>query len=474
MRTKQYLILAISITFVFQTLQGQNIREDLLATYKGEAIGIENALSIYIKYNSISGNEKEAGEWLKEICIENGLFIKQMGEENNNYNLAASLYPLSEQLPNIIFLNHIDVVPVGDISKWTNEPFSGKIIDGEIWGRGTFDNKGNAIMQLFSLLEIKKANLNIQLPFNITFLAVSSEETQTDGGAKYVANNFLKELNPAVIIGEGPPGLIGLLDSTSKIPLFSISVAHKRALWLELELTIETTGHGSVTPKEYANKEMNTALFKLLKKKPKAVYTDLNVNVLKQLGNLQGGFKGWVLKHPKLFKCIVVPQLRKQPELFALFSNTVTLTNIESQGEAINVIPNKITAQLDCRLLPTASKEMFMADLTKKIANDAVNINIIEAMPEVKNSSTETKYYKGIHEAIKKSYPESDVISVLMPNFNDVGIFRLSGIPAYAFTPVILEKKYLESIHNINERIPVSILAKGQETYTYFINELLK
>ena len=61
-----------------------------------------------------------------------------------------------------------------------------------------------------------------------------------------------------------------------------------------------------------------------------------------------------------------------------------------------------------------------------------------------------------------------------MPNFNDVGIFRLSGIPAYAFTPVILEKKYLESIHNINERIPISILAKGQETYTYFINELLK
>ena len=473
-RTKEYLIVTISILFVLQTLQSQNVREDLLATYKGEAIGLENALSMYVKFNSISGNEKEAGEWLKEICLENGLFIKQMGAENNNYNLAASLYPLSEQLPNIIFLNHIDVVPVGDKSKWVNEPFSGKIIDGEIWGRGSFDNKGNAIMQLFSLLEIKKANLDKQLPFNITFLAVSSEEKQTEGGAKYVTDNFLKELNPEVIIGEGPPGLTGLLDSTSKIPLFGISVAHKRALWLELELTIETSGHGSVTPKAYANKEMNTALFKLLKRKPKAIYTDLNVNVLKQLGYLQGGFKGWILKHPKLFKCVLVPQLRKQPELFALFSNTITLTNIDSKGEAINVIPNKITAQLDCRLLPTASKEMFMADLTKKLANDAVNIKILEAMPEVKNSSTETSYYKSIQEALKHTYPESDVISVLMPNFNDVGIFRLSGIPAYAFTPVILDKKYLESIHNINERIPVSILAKGQETYTYFINELLK
>ena len=60
-RIKQYLIVTISILFVLQTLQSQNVREDLLATYKGEAIGLENALSMYVKFNSISGNEKEAG-----------------------------------------------------------------------------------------------------------------------------------------------------------------------------------------------------------------------------------------------------------------------------------------------------------------------------------------------------------------------------------------------------------------------------
>lgn len=473
-KSKYCLFLTLSLIFIFQTAYNQNVRDELLAIFKGEPIGIESALSMYIKFNSISGNEKAAGEWLKEFCIENDLYVTQMGDENNNYNLAASLYPLSQQLPNIIFLNHIDVVPAGDISGWENEPFSGKIVDGEIWGRGSFDNKGNALMQLFALLEIKKSNAKYQLPYNITFLAVSSEETQNDGGVKFVIDNYLTELNPEVVIGEGPPGLVGLIDSNSETPLFCISVAHKRALWLALELSIETSGHGSVTPLQYANKEMNTALYKLLRNEPKAIYTDLNVDILKQLGKVQGGFKGWVLKHPKLFKPMIIKQLRNKPEIFALFSNTVTLTNIESYSEAINVIPSKITAHLDCRLLPNESSEIFLEVLTKKLDNDNIKIKIIASMPNVKSSESNSQYYRSIYESIKQTYPDSNIITTMLPNFNDIGAFRKEGIQGYAITPVILEKKYLESIHNTNERIPVSILVKGQQTYVYFINDLVK
>ena len=75
---------------------------------------IHEILSQYIQQKSISGNEKTAGEWLKKLCKQNDLYITQMGKENGNYNFSASIRPLSQYLPNIIFLNHIDVVPVGD------------------------------------------------------------------------------------------------------------------------------------------------------------------------------------------------------------------------------------------------------------------------------------------------------------------------------------------------------------------------
>jgi acetylornithine deacetylase/succinyl-diaminopimelate desuccinylase-like protein len=62
----------------------------------------------------------------------------------------------------------------------------------------------------------------------------------------------------------------------------------------------------------------------------------------------------------------------------------------------------------------------------------------------------------------------------LLPNFNDVGIFRLFNVPAYAITPLVLEREYLEHIHNENERIPIENLNKGKDAYVSIVNEILK
>src|SRR5690606_27636340 len=314
----KYYISLLCIVLLHQGLCSQapiNSPEISLSEINGTTI--ENYLSKYVQFNSVSGNEKQAGEWLKSVCIQNGLQIKQMGNTDGNYNFTASLYPLESKLPNIVMLNHIDVVPAGDIDKWKEDPFSGKITQNEIWGRGTFDNKGNAMMQLFSIFEIAQKYKDTQLPFNVTFLAVSCEETQCKGGAEYVIENYLDLLNPVVVLGEGPPSLEGVLLTNPDQVLFPISVAHKRPLWLELKLKINSSAVVSVTPLQYANKEMVTALSNLLDHKQKAIYNDLNVRMLKRLGALEKGLTGFAMRHPKLFRMFITPQLRIQPELFA-------------------------------------------------------------------------------------------------------------------------------------------------------------
>src|SRR5699024_11996718 len=111
------------------------------------------------------------------------------------YNFTASLYPLESKLPNIVMLNHIDVVPAGDIDKWKEDPFSGKITQNEIWGRGTFDNKGNAMMQLFSIFEIAQKYKDTQLPFNVKFLTDSCVETQRYVVSEHVIEPYLHLLS---------------------------------------------------------------------------------------------------------------------------------------------------------------------------------------------------------------------------------------------------------------------------------------
>lgn len=44
--------------------------------------------------------------------------------------------------PHFAFAGHTDVVPVGDITQWQQDPFGGALVDGRLYGRGAADMKG--------------------------------------------------------------------------------------------------------------------------------------------------------------------------------------------------------------------------------------------------------------------------------------------------------------------------------------------
>ena len=442
----------------------------------GNNYKIHEILSQYIQHRSISGNERLAGEWLKSLCKQNGLHVTQMGNVNGNYNFSASIRPLSDNLPNIVFLNHIDVVPVGDSSKWNYPPFSGMIIDGKVWGRGAFDNKGAAIVQLSSVIQSVREFEKREVPFNVTFLAVSCEETQCDGGVSYVLKNHLKELNPTVVIGEGPPGIKGVLEADTNLVLFGISVAHKRPFWLKLELELPTSGHGSVTPLSYSNKGMVMALSKVVSEDQPIEFIEVNTQLLKALGKLENGIKSSALKHPHTFKGLLVPKLRERPEVFSLMSNTVTLTSLQSETNTVNLIPSKTTALIDCRLLPNTNRNDFLSNFKKSLDNDSIKISVVYETPPMQPSSDTTRFYRAIYQAIQTNYPGAEIIPVMMPSFNDVGLFRSKGITCYSSFPIQIDTENINSIkhiHNYDEFIPIKYLETGKNTYDKFVRILM-
>lgn len=88
----------------------------------------------------------------------------------------------SEKGRSVILNGHIDVVPAGDEEKWTHDPFSGKVIDGKIYGRGTTDMKGGNLSTLIALETI--INLGLTLKGDVIYESVIEEET---GGAGTLA-----------------------------------------------------------------------------------------------------------------------------------------------------------------------------------------------------------------------------------------------------------------------------------------------
>jgi carboxypeptidase PM20D1 len=438
-------------------------------TVNNQMLSAPQVLSLYVQHKSISGHEKYAGEWLKSVCRENGLFISDFGSNDGNYNFAASLLPLENKLPNIVFLNHIDVVDEGDSNLWVHPPFSGYISETEVWGRGSVDNKGAAIMQLFSILEYKSKNDVNSAAFNVTFLPVSCEETICEGGVGYVTDHYLHALNPVVIIGEGAPELSQFIEAEKEELLFGISLAHKRPLWLKLELNISTSSHGSVTPMEYATKEMSVALAKLDRKKTPFIYTKENKSILKAIGDQKSGMVKFVLKRPVFFKPVLSKLLRNKPEIFSLFTNTITITSINSNSKAINEISNQVTANLDCRLLPHYPKEKTIAFIQKALESDKIHIDILKTTDPAPVSDSGNPFYKHLEAAVHACYQNVTVLPIILPNYNDVGKFRSKGIQGFSIIPVRLEVDHLKCIHAENERIPVEALFTGAKVYLKFL-----
>jgi len=79
---------------------------------------------------------------------------------------------------------HIDVVPVGDLSAWSHDPWSGETSDGKIWGRGTADMKGGVSAMIQALKIIQKCDF--ELRGDVFFHLVSDEEVVGFGSRQCV------------------------------------------------------------------------------------------------------------------------------------------------------------------------------------------------------------------------------------------------------------------------------------------------
>ncbi|MCX6352287.1 MAG: M20/M25/M40 family metallo-hydrolase [Bacteroidetes bacterium] len=430
-------------------------------------------LSRYIKFRSVTGNEKKAGEFFTTICIEKELYTKVLTSDSGSYNFCASLYPLELGKPNIIFLNHIDVVPPGDSMQWSHAPFSGEIADSNVWGRGALDNKSMGIMELMAIARFAKMAKRKNLPYNVTLLCVSSEENSAGKGAKLITEKYLKELNPKVVFGEGGAGVKGTLTSRPEKIIYGISTAQKKELWLRLRVKSSTAGHGSVTPDVYANKKMILALNKLVSHKNRIVISPSAYRMFRELGKIEGGKRGFVLRHIRLFKPFIKNFLLNDPVSAAMVSNTFTITNIASDSGAPNQISQGATAVLDCRLLPESSSKNFIRYLKSIIRDDDIEVEVMLKDFNVEESKPNNFFYT-MSDAVKTVHKDVGVVPILFLAFTDNDYFRGKGVPTYGLLPVFLDRNLLESIHNVNERIPISSLENGIDIYAEFLKKTLR
>lgn len=98
---------------------------------------------------------------------------EKLGFKAEKFDNYAMHIDMGEGKETLGILAHVDVVPEGD--NWTYPPYSGTIADGKIYGRGTLDDKGPAIISLFAMKAI--ADSGIKLNKKIRMILGADEES---------------------------------------------------------------------------------------------------------------------------------------------------------------------------------------------------------------------------------------------------------------------------------------------------------
>ncbi|MGX6961245.1 M20 family metallopeptidase [Vagococcus xieshaowenii] len=147
-----------------------------------------NTLSTLISYPSVLDEQATATPFGQDIqdCLEAALaFFEKEGFET--YIDPDGYYGYAEMGEGDLFavLCHLDVVPAGDVSKWSVDPFKAEIKNEAIYGRGTQDNKGPAVASYYGLKSV--LDQGYQLNQKVRFIFGTDEENLWRCMNKYCA-----------------------------------------------------------------------------------------------------------------------------------------------------------------------------------------------------------------------------------------------------------------------------------------------
>ena len=410
-------------------------------------------LSRYIKIDTTNppGNELKAAAFLKSILDKEGIETRVIESAPGRANLYARLRG-NDSKKAVVLMHHMDVVPA-EAKLWKEPPFSGLVKGAEIWGRGSLDNKGGGVMELMTLLVLKRQN--ISLKGDVIFIGTADEEAGGMHGAGFLLEkhaDLFKDVS--VVLNEGGGIRVG---DDGRTRLYSVGIAEKVPLWLKL------TAPG--TPGHAASPGDNQAVLKLVAALNRLAGYQSPTKVVAEVQKLYADSAATAPANRReqyldLRKSLQDPSFAadflKDRTNNARVRNTISITGIKG-SDKINVIPAEATAEVDVRLLPGEEPQTFIEELRRVLADESIKIEILLSRTAA-TSPASPEAMKVITDYAKTNDPGAAVLFSVGTGFTDCHFFRAKGIPCLGFLPQRSTPNSEGLVHGVDERISVERL----------------
>jgi acetylornithine deacetylase len=196
-----------------------------------------------VDYRAELGGETACNQVLAQAYRALGCEVDFVEKEEGRSNLIGVL-PGTGGGRSLIYNGHIDVVPVGNRSDWKfGDPYSGRIEDGRLYGRGSCDMKGGLVAQLKGIEALRRCG--VRLKGDVILESVVGEETMShDVGVSAVCEKYKAD---GAIVSEptAPPTPLAVVPVTPGLLWFSVTCRGKASHSSVRSEMIRAGGRGS-------------------------------------------------------------------------------------------------------------------------------------------------------------------------------------------------------------------------------------
>ncbi|KAL9042877.1 MAG: hypothetical protein Q9214_003657 [Letrouitia sp. 1 TL-2023] len=426
----------------------------------------------------------------------------------NKHGLLFTWQGSNSDLKPTLLLAHQDVVPVEEASldDWYEEPWSGKIEDGFIWGRGSFDDKHPFI----AILEAIEELLNADFEPRRTILLSSGFDEEIGGtkGAKELAKYIISIYGEtAVILDEG----------STQFDMFGssmVGVGVTEKIRMPVTIEVRTPGGHSSQPFPHTAIGIMSEIVVGLEDQKYNTYISENHPILSLLTCAQEHtenfppYLNWLLNDrlegnipPEDDDILAIEFVNSVPKYLQsaiMWSlTTAKSVNIIEGGIKVNSLPEFVTATTDTRIHiaeTTESTKKRTYEVVRDVAkrhglkviefdntdpdtpNNSIRLyaNVLGETPRTSPSDpTRNIPYKVLSGTVRSLYPDGRVIvtPVMTPGNTDTKWYTSvsKNIYRYSAGASIADSA---NMHTVNEKMSAERHVAGVGFYTNFIRNM--
>ena len=372
------------------------------------------------------------------------------------------------KLKPLVISGHMDVVEAKP-ADWQRDPFTPIVENGYLFGRGASDMKFDAALATSSLIELRRSGYQ---PRRGIVLQFSGDEETTMRSSRVIAQQLAGAELVLNIDGGG-----GTLDEKTAKPLFWTWQGAEKT-YIDYQLVVTNPGGHSSAPRPVnAIVQLATALERI-----GAYHFTPEVSPLTRAyfakaaqfetsPQLAGAMRAFAAD-PQDQAAVAV--LRANPSYVGKIGTTCVPTMIDG-GHAQNALPQRASANINCRIFPGHSKESIAAELAAAINLPEVKISDVTGEDSISAPASPLRpdFIAAAEKAMHLINPGLPIFPSQSSGASDSMWYRALGVPSYGASPVF-SKDSEEFAHGLNERVRLSNAASGVTYYLSLFTDLSK